>query len=156
MFVLIPTQILCVLGFSGVCTAHALCFLRRNSMLEYVKQVIVNILLVLIPLLVIPLCIFYNFVMLDGGFSCVPTTHVWIHDHVHNGCFHIQMDFSFDDVYILFLDSFQSFIVVCVCHCDLFLLGYISHPFASFVYFQAINPLLPLCFMLFLNCHWSA
>ena len=26
------------------------------------------------------------------------------------------MDFSFDDIYILFLDSFRSFIVVCVCH----------------------------------------
>ena len=74
MSVLIPTQILRVLGFSGDCTVHALCFLRRNSTFEYFAHVIVNILLVLIPTLVIPLCIFYDFVMLDGGFSCVPTT----------------------------------------------------------------------------------
>ncbi len=64
----------CFLGFSGVCTVHALCFLRRNSTLEYFARLIVNILLVLIPMLVIPLCIFYDFIMLDGGFSCVPTT----------------------------------------------------------------------------------
>jgi hypothetical protein len=53
---------------------HALCFLCRNSMFEYFALVIVNILLVLLPTLVIPLCIFYDFVMLDDGFSCVPTT----------------------------------------------------------------------------------
>jgi hypothetical protein len=74
MFVLIPTYILRVLGFSGVCTVHTICLLCRNSTFEYFAHVIVNILLVLIPTLVIPLCIFYDFVMLDGGFSCVPTT----------------------------------------------------------------------------------
>jgi hypothetical protein len=63
-----------VLGFSGVCTVHALCFLPRNSTFEYFAHVIVNILLVIIPMLVIPLCIFYDFAMLDGEFSCVPTT----------------------------------------------------------------------------------
>ncbi len=72
-----------------MCIVHALCFLRRNSIFEYFAHVIANILLVLIPMLVIPLCIFYDFVMLDGGFSCMPTTLVWIHDHVRNGCFHI-------------------------------------------------------------------
>jgi hypothetical protein len=51
-----------------VCTVHALCFLRRNSTFEYFAHVIVNILLVLIPTLVIPLCVFYDFVILDGGF----------------------------------------------------------------------------------------
>ncbi len=40
---------------------HGLCFLRRNSTFEYFAHVIVNILLVLIPTLVIPLCIFYDF-----------------------------------------------------------------------------------------------
>jgi hypothetical protein len=40
-----------------VCTLHALCFLRRNSTFEYFAHVIVNILLVVIPMLVIPLCI---------------------------------------------------------------------------------------------------
>jgi hypothetical protein len=53
---------------------HGLRFLRRNSTFEYFAHVIVNILLVLIPTLVIPLCISYKFVMLDGGFSCMPTT----------------------------------------------------------------------------------
>ncbi len=53
---------------------HGLCFLRRNSTFEYFAHVIVNILLVLIPTLAIPLCIFYDFIMLDGGFSSVPTT----------------------------------------------------------------------------------
>jgi hypothetical protein len=43
-------------------------------MFEYFAHVIVNMLLVLIPTLVIPLCIFYDFVMLDGGFSFMPTT----------------------------------------------------------------------------------
>jgi hypothetical protein len=42
-------------------------------MFKYFAHVIVNICLVLIPTLVIPLCVFYDFVMLDGGFSCVPT-----------------------------------------------------------------------------------
>jgi hypothetical protein len=53
---------------------HALCFLRRNSMFECFAHVIVIFLLVLIPTLIIPLCILYDFVMLDGGFSCMPTT----------------------------------------------------------------------------------
>ncbi len=53
---------------------HVLCFLRRNSTFEYFAHVIVNILLLLIPMLVLPLCIFCDFVMLDGGFSCMPTT----------------------------------------------------------------------------------
>jgi hypothetical protein len=57
-----------------VVTVHELCFLRRNSTFDYFAHIIVNILLVLIPTLVNPLCIFYDFVMLDGGFSCVPTT----------------------------------------------------------------------------------
>ncbi len=59
MFVLIPMKILRVLGFSGVCTVQALCFLRRNSTFEYFAYIIVNILLVLIPTLVIPFCIVY-------------------------------------------------------------------------------------------------
>jgi hypothetical protein len=74
MFVLIPRYILRVLGFSGVHTLHALCFLRRNSPFKYFAHVIVNILLLLIPTLVLPLCIFCDFVMLDGGFSSMPTT----------------------------------------------------------------------------------
>ncbi len=63
-----------MLGFSGVCTMHVLRFFRRNSMFLYFAHVIVNSFLVLIPTLVIPLCIFYDFVMLDGGFSRVLTT----------------------------------------------------------------------------------
>jgi hypothetical protein len=68
---------------------HTLCFLRRNSTFEYFAHIIVNILLVLIPTLVIPLCIFYDFVMSDGGFLACQPLFVWIHDHVCNGCFHI-------------------------------------------------------------------
>jgi hypothetical protein len=43
-------------------------------MFEYFAHVVVNILLLLIPTLVLPLCIFCNFVMLDGEFSYMPTT----------------------------------------------------------------------------------
>ncbi len=53
---------------------HGLCFLCRNSTFEYFADVIVNILLLQIPMLVLPLCIFCEIVMLDGGFSSVPTT----------------------------------------------------------------------------------
>jgi hypothetical protein len=54
MFVLIPTQIIRVLGFSGVPTVHGLCFLSRNSMFEYFAHAIVNMLLLLTLMLVLP------------------------------------------------------------------------------------------------------
>ena len=56
-------------------------FSRRNSMFKYCALIIVNILLLLlIPTLLLPQCIFWDFVILDGGFSCMPTTLLWIHD----------------------------------------------------------------------------
>ncbi len=58
---------------------------------------------------------------------------------------------SVDDLLLFLLDSSKLLFVVCIFHCELFLFGQVCHPFVSFFYLEAVDPLMLFTILLSLS-----